>query len=406
MPRIYYEAGLLERFYTDIHVAHGWPRIVRAIPRTLQPRACRRLVSRGVEIADFPHKQVRTFPTLGLRYALRRNWAQNTDALTRVDLSIEDEFSRRVLKGGLGNATHLHCFDIASLGVMQAVANTGIKIIMDQTNAAHPVLAELLLRERTKHPGWEDADAGGTMDEVIQARYREAWALADIVVCGSEFVRAGVCRCGGPPSKCVVVPYGIDLGNAHGQDATWRCGVLQERYARRRAGEPLRVLTIGTVGLRKGAPYVLEAAKAFRGRASFRMVGAIDISQEAVKWLGQYVELTGLIPRNEVVAHYRWADVFLFPSVCEGSAGVVYEALAQGLPVICTPNTGSVARDGVDGLIVEPSSGEAVVAALEKVIANPDLCLTMAQNGFATSDQMNVKYYGDRLLRAVGMERV
>ncbi len=403
MPRIYYEAGLLERFYTDIHVTHGWPRIVRAIPKTLQPRAFRRLASRGAEITHFPRKQVRTFPTLGLRYALGRSWAQSADALTRVDLSIEDEFSRRVLRGGLGNATHLHCFDIASLGVMQAVAGTGIKIVMDQTNAPRPIMAELLSRERTKHPGWEDADAGGTMDEVIQARYQHAWALADIVVCGSEFVREGVCRCGGPASKCVVVPYGIDLGNTHSQDATWRHSVVEERYARRRAGEPLHVLTIGTVGLRKGAPYVLEAAKAFRGRATFRMVGAIGISQEAVKWLGQHVELTGLIPRNEVVAHYRWADVFLFPSVCEGSAGVVYEALAQGLPVICTPNTGSVVRGGVDGLIVEPSSGEAVIAALEKVMASPDLCLAMAQNGFATSDRMNVEYYGERLLRAVGL---
>jgi glycosyltransferase involved in cell wall biosynthesis len=137
-------------------------------------------------------------------------------------------------------------------------------------------------------------------------------------------------------------------------------------------------------------------------RAQFRMVGAIDVSPKAVGLLSEHVELTGLVPRDEVSRHYRWADVFLFPSICEGSATVVYEALAYGLPVVCTPNTGSVVADGVDGFIVETSSGQAVAAALESIIADRDLWLTMATNAFLTSDQMDIKHYGERLLRAVG----
>jgi glycosyltransferase involved in cell wall biosynthesis len=109
-----------------------------------------------------------------------------------------------------------------------------------------------------------------------------------------------------------------------------------------------------------------------------------------------------LVPRNEVRAHYLWADVFLLPSVCEGSATVVYEALAYGLPVICTPNTGSVVKDGVEGFTVEPSSGKGVISALNKLIADPELCRTMSQNAFATSGEMDLKHYGERLLRAVG----
>ena len=46
------------------------------------------------------------------------------------------------------------------------------------------------------------------------------------------------------------------------------------------------------------------------------------------------------------------ADVFVFPSLFEGSAVVTYEALACGLPSIVTPNAGSVVRDGVDGFHV------------------------------------------------------
>ena len=51
------------------------------------------------------------------------------------------------------------------------------------------------------------------------------------------------------------------------------------------------------------------------------------------------------------------ADVFAFPSLFEGSAVVTYEALACGLPSVVTPESGSVARDGVDGFVVP--SGDA-----------------------------------------------
>ena len=46
------------------------------------------------------------------------------------------------------------------------------------------------------------------------------------------------------------------------------------------------------------------------------------------------------------------ADVFVFPSLFEGSAVVTYEALACGLPSVVTPSAGSVVRDGAEGFLV------------------------------------------------------
>ena len=62
-----------------------------------------------------------------------------------------------------------------------------------------------------------------------------------------------------------------------------------------------------------------------------------------------HIHLVGAVPRSQVVPHFEWADVFFMPSVCEGSATVTYEALMSGLPVIATPNPGSVVIDGVNG---------------------------------------------------------
>jgi glycosyltransferase involved in cell wall biosynthesis len=77
------------------------------------------------------------------------------------------------------------------------------------------------------------------------------------------------------------------------------------------------------------------------------------------------------VTRQEVRRHYQWADVFVFPSLCEGSAMVTYEALAAGLPVITTPNAGSVVRDGVDGFIVPIRDAEAIAAKLDLLARDP-----------------------------------
>ena len=54
----------------------------------------------------------------------------------------------------------------------------------------------------------------------------------------------------------------------------------------------------------------------------------------------------------------------VYPSLHEGSAFATYEALASGLPVIATPNTGSVVRDGIDGYLVPVRD---VAALMEKI---------------------------------------
>ena len=59
----------------------------------------------------------------------------------------------------------------------------------------------------------------------------------------------------------------------------------------------------------------------------------------------------------DVPARMARADVFVFPSLFEGSAVVTYEAIACGLPSIVTPEAGSVVRDGVEGFLVPAAGG-------------------------------------------------
>jgi glycosyltransferase involved in cell wall biosynthesis len=99
--------------------------------------------------------------------------------------------------------------------------------------------------------------------------------------------------------------------------------------------------------------------------------------------------------------HYAWADVFLLPSICEGSATVCYEALAAGLPVITTENAGSVVRDHTEGFIVPIRDASAIVERLETLHRDRALVESMSRAALERSRDFTVKKYGERLLAAL-----
>lgn len=144
-----------------------------------------------------------------------------------------------------------------------------------------------------------------------------------------------------------------------------------------------------------------EVARRLKGQAEFRMVGPIDIQSEVRDQLAKSVELTGPIPRGEMRAQFEWADVFYLPSLCEGSATACYEALAAGLPVICTENTGSVVRHGIDGYIVSIRDIEDTTEILRHFSGSPAMLLRMSDNARESARDYTVQRYGERLLKAL-----
>jgi glycosyltransferase involved in cell wall biosynthesis len=133
------------------------------------------------------------------------------------------------------------------------------------------------------------------------------------------------------------------------------------------------------------------------GAAHFRIVGPVNVLPAALRELRSRVEIVGAVPRSEIGNHYRWADVFLLPSVCEGSATACYEALAAGLPAIVTPNTGSVVRDGVDGFIVAPHDPRTVSARLRLLASDARLLRDMSQQARERAKDFTLQAYGRRL---------
>ena len=98
---------------------------------------------------------------------------------------------------------------------------------------------------------------------------------------------------------------------------------------------------------------------------------------------------------------YHRADVFVLPSLHEGSALVTYEALASGVPVIATPNAGSVVRDGVEGFLVPVGEIDPLAERLFDVYRDPERRREMARAARRRAEEFSWPAYGERLAAAV-----
>jgi glycosyltransferase involved in cell wall biosynthesis len=103
------------------------------------------------------------------------------------------------------------------------------------------------------------------------------------------------------------------------------------------------------------------------------------------------------VPYHEVHRLFAEADIFVYPSLHEGSAFATYEAMASGLPVVATPNTGSVVRDGVDGFIVKPRDVESLMERIEWLYRQPDLRRTMGASARRRAESFTWGAYRERI---------
>lgn len=395
VPLILERAGMLAHFYTDAYVGPGsswqWLSLVASlVPDSMRPGGLKRLLARRAE--GLPADKVTAFNWLGWRYARAYSRARTWREKIEVHQAYGQEFCRLVLATpweGQG----VYTIRNGALPLLRAARQRGLAAFYEQDIADQVVQYQLLSEEHARFPDWEAPypsfeDVSPNVDEET-----EAWELADAIICGSEFVAQGAAARQVPREKIRVVPYGVDVSRyAHDR----------EPWDGRR---PLRLLFVGNLSLRKGVHYLYQALERLAGLPlEVRLAGRADLLEEARRRLAGVAQLLGVVPRPEVISHYRWADLFVFPTLCEGSATVIYEALASGLPVITTPNAGSVVRNELEGYIVPIRDPESVAAAIEHLARHPELVAWMSENARSWAWEFSWQKYGERLLAALSAE--
>lgn len=379
VPRLLAERGMLGRFFTDLSAAN-WPlSALRSIPRFATPSSLRRLADRAPK--GVPAKDIVSFPRFGLQYAKKPSGVSRS----RHWVDGGKKFCQLILRHGLGEIEGIYTFTGAGLELLEWARQKGVAGVHDQIMASRRTEHLLIEREREMFPQWnEESELEEGFEDYCERETAE-WKAASLVVCGSEFVRESIVAEGADPTRCVVLPYGAN--------PAFSAQAKSESTKR----EPLRVLTVGEVGLRKGSPYVFKVAQALARDIEVRMVGKVSCPPDVAASAPANLELTGIVARSEMPKHYAWADVFLLPSICEGSAGAIFEALACGIPVICTPNSGSIVEDCVSGLIVAGEDENAVISAVGRLSADRELLRQMSQEAVAAAKKWSLTSYGDRL---------
>ena len=285
-------------------------------------------------------------------------------------------------------------FNTACLETLQHLRGRGVPTICDQIDPAQ-IEDDLVQAEAERWPGWQRAS--GRVPDEYWARMRQEWAAADRVVVNSEWSRAALVRQGVPAEKLSVVPVAFEPGPA-------------PPPVRPPTDGPLTVLWLGTVNLRKGIPYLIEAAKrlaASHPRVRFVVAGPVMISDTAVASAPPTVTFLGRVTRDQTADLYRRADLFALPTISDGFAVTQVEAMAHGLPVVTTPNCGSVVTDGTDGRIVPAADAAALAAALAALDDDRPLLREMSRRAVEKSRQFGLDVQA-RLLDAAleGIRRV
>lgn len=285
----------------------------------------------------------------------------------------------------------VYAYEDAALLIFESSIRLGLRRIYDLPIGYWRAAQEIFQVERELQPEWACTLTGLKDSPEKLARKDQELQLADLVVVPSEFVRTTLLQHNACRSTIAVVPFGSPLP-------------LVVPPQSPRTG-PLRVLYVGSLGQRKGLSYALDAVKSLGELVSFTMIGRLTAPNcqpllaalERHRWIET-------LPHQQILEQMRNHDVLLLPSLFEGYALVISEALSQGLPVLTTPNSGAMQtiRDGVEGFIVPIRDTHAIVERLLQLASNRDQLVAMRQACLSRAAELSWAGYEQRLRVVVG----
>lgn len=195
------------------------------------------------------------------------------------------------------------------------------------------------------------------------AREVREYQLADKIMLLSGFTHRSFVERGYSPTKLIYLPMGADVGTFQAPPSA-----VDERARRISAGAPLQVLIVGTFSARKGAKDMVDTAKALAPMGiKFRFVGAVAPDAAHLEQAArQVIEFAGFQPQAELPKWYAQGDVFFFPTLEDGFALVLAQALSSGLPLLSTPNSAAadLIKEGVNGWIRQPRDTQGFIDQL------------------------------------------
>lgn len=378
VPSILEDAGMLEALYTDMCADAGLGKWLDTFcPKVLKQKGLKRLLDR--KVSSTLKDKVKTCDLSAVQYLINQKLAADSPVKQhRALLKFSRDFGREAVEKGLGKATHVFSMFGEGLALLQAAKQQGLKTVTEIYLS--PATHRIVQAERAKFPGLESQIS----NEIIERDYENfsrVCELTDLFLVPSEFVRTGLGEFGVDSSRCRYIPYAVG-------DSWFNI-----------ESKPIkgRILFVGTAELRKGIHTLGQAARELSDQGyEFRVAGGVSdtVRQHSIT---QGLNFLGRIPRTQIQKEYASADIFVLPSLAEGSSESTYEALALGLPTIVTEATGSVVRDGIDGLVIPSKNPAELARSIVKIVENRSLRHQMSCSAKQRAQDYTWKQYAKRL---------
>lgn len=348
-------AALLQRFITGIYFKPtAFPyTMIQWLPAASRARALRELKKRRLDeldanlIISFPYIEA-TFRIFGLLPHLER--LVSDQVYWASDLYFRWKLSRCVTK-----PTLIYGFLGSSLWTFQYARQLGILSVLDvPAMLDYPVVVA-----RAKQKIGLDSK-----DVKISPRLQEEVRTADFIIVPSDAVSQVVVAQGVPCKNVFVLPFGVDLRKFYPKPEL------------KRNDGTFQALFVGKFAVGKGVHHLLQAWHELSPpRGNLIIAGPVRDLAYAQLMRHRYSDFVeyGNVPHYEIANLYRKSDIFVSPSLTEGSALVTYEALASGLPCIVTAESGSIVRDGIEGFVVPVGDVEALKDRIMRLYLDVEL---------------------------------
>lgn len=189
-----------------------------------------------------------------------------------------------------------------------------------------------------------------------------------------------------PPEKVSVVPHGVDIA--------WACSATQTQISevrdRLKLSGPV-ILFVGNLSDRKNAITVVRAFTALprklREEAHLVIVGPSGCDHKAIQEIilseaiGKQVHLVGYVAPSSLPAYFGAASVFVFPSLSESFGFPPLEAMAAGVPVICSNAPNLPETVGGAALLIPPLDVREWTHAMQLVLTDSSLQAELREKG-------------------------
>jgi alpha-maltose-1-phosphate synthase len=384
------EAGLLSEFWTSVcwNQEH-W--LNRVFPSSVSQKLGRRAFS------HIGRDQLRCHPwvelgrlaahQLNLSSLLRHEVGRfSVDAVYRsLDLRVAARLH------DVPQIRGVYAYEDAALESFRVARQLGIRTIYELPIGYWRSYRELMQEEESLQPEWALTLQGKRDSDEKLRRKDEELALATDVIVPSEFVRGTLQKAGPLEAQVTLLPYGAPPVEHKVQTEGSTV-----------AGK-LKVLFVGGLSQRKGLSYVLQAVTQLGSKVELTLIGrrvvecrALDAALRVHNWIPS-------LSHSALLQEMSHHDLMVFPSLFEGCALVVLEAMSRGVPVITTPNSGSsqFVSDGDDGFIVPIRDVEAIVEKMEMLLLNRDRLAAMSQAAIRKAAQHSWEEYRRRLATTV-----